>query len=112
MRSPLFAAVQRRGFHLEQGTLPLDPPAIPGQLAVAGDDAMTRYDHRVRIGGAGCGNRARRGRCSDASRDVGVADTCADRNLTQCTPYLSLEHSASDIENDRRPRGAKLDGVD
>src|SRR5262245_48862136 len=83
---------------VEQGALPLQPPAVAAQSAVLADDAMTRNDDRYRIGRAGPGDSAGRRRLAERLGDLAVGARAAGRDRLQLLPDAPLEGRCLDVQ--------------
>src|SRR4029079_3889488 len=77
---------------LEQGALAVDAAGIAGELAVAADDAVARYDDGQPVGCVGDTDCARDdGFVAEATGDVAIRRGFAVRDAAQLGPDFLLE---------------------
>jgi hypothetical protein len=92
---------------IEQPTLPFDPAAIPGERSIRSDHAMTRNNHRHRVGSIREPDSPYRSRTPDALSKLPIRNSRAAGNRPQCLPDLALKRSATRL-NGQRIENAKL----
>src|SRR3954452_2116939 len=76
---------------VEQPCLAVEPPAVPGQGAVAADDAVAGDDDRDRVAAVGEADGTCGAGTPDASRQLAVADPLTEGDAHQLVPDAALE---------------------
>jgi hypothetical protein len=82
----------------EQSLFPFLSPPVSAWLPALSDDSMTWDHQRNGIRGARPGYRARSGRRTYRSGDIGVGAGCAVRNTPEFFPHTALKSSRPDVQ--------------
>src|SRR5271157_1374168 len=84
----------------QEPLLPLDSPAISGQVPVVSHHPMTWHSQRHWIGRASASHGADCIGIADSSRNLGIAASFAARNLAKRFPDLLLESRGTHVERE------------
>ena len=85
-------------FPVEQSAPAFDAPGISRERTVIAHNTVAGNGDSETVRGARSGDRARRLRGTDASRDLCIANRLADAHLLQRLPHTLLEGCAADVK--------------